>query len=56
MTALPSDVKQAAVPVVFGFKEPGRVVEWIAPRGEEDRLDGGEGPADSWAHAGSQAA
>jgi hypothetical protein len=38
------------------LKEPGRIIERIAPGREEDRLDRGEGPADSWAHGGSQAA
>jgi hypothetical protein len=34
MTAVPGDVQQPAVPVVFGLEEPSGVIERIAPRGE----------------------
>jgi hypothetical protein len=56
MTTLPRDVQQAAVAVVLGLEEPSGVIERVRPRSEQDRLNGGEGPADSWAHAGSWAA
>jgi hypothetical protein len=54
--ALPGDVQEPAAAVVLGLEQPGRVVERIAPRGGQDRLDSGEGAADSWADGGSQAA
>jgi hypothetical protein len=56
MTAFPCHVEQPPVAVVLGLEEPGRVVKRVRPRGEQDRLNRGEGAADSWAHAGSSAA
>ena len=49
-------VDSPPVPVILRLEEPGGVVERVSPRGEEDRLDGREGQADSWAHSGSWAA
>jgi hypothetical protein len=43
MTAIPGHVEQSAVAVILGFEEPGGVVERLAARDEQDRLDGGKG-------------
>jgi hypothetical protein len=52
VTAVPGHVEQPAVSVILGLEEPGGVIERVGPGGESDRLDGGEGPTDSWAQCG----
>jgi hypothetical protein len=52
VTVLPDHVQQPAIAVVLGFKEPGGVIEGIAPRSEEDRLDYREGARNAGAPAG----
>jgi hypothetical protein len=39
VAALPSDVEKAAVTVVLRLEEPRRIVERLAARSEENRLD-----------------
>jgi hypothetical protein len=48
----PGDVEKAAVAVVLGLEEPGRIVEGVAPGHQKDGLDVREGFGGSWAHEG----
>jgi hypothetical protein len=49
VASLPGDLEQPAVTVGLRLKQPGRVVKRLPARSEENRLDEGEGSADSWA-------